>query len=222
MVIPVKVAAPLAVLVSITIALITVLQDWRHVHIRSAALLVLSTVAGIPLGLFLLTWVPEAAIKATLASVIIAFSAYSLLGRRQLELGNDAYSWLFGFAAGILGGAYGMNGPRLAIYGTLRDWSPKQFRATLQGYFLPASLIGMCGYGLTGLWTSQVNHFYLWSLPLVVPATLLGRKINDHLKPSRFQSAVHAGLILVGLTLFCQAWTGLVVLVAPSLTPSPR
>jgi uncharacterized membrane protein YfcA len=95
----------LAVLVSITIALITVLQDWRHVHIRSAALLVLSTVAAIPLGLFLLTWVPEAAIKATLASVIIAFSAYSLLGRSRLELGKDAYSWLFGFAAGILGGA---------------------------------------------------------------------------------------------------------------------
>jgi hypothetical protein len=117
---------------------------------------------------------------------------------------------------------YGMNGPPLAIYGSLRDWSPKQFRRTLQGYFLPASLIGMCGYGLTGLWASQVNHFYLWSLPLVVPATLLGRKINDHLKPSRFQSAVHAGLILVGLTLFCQAWTGLVVLVAPSLTLSPR
>ena len=35
--VPVKVAAPVAVLVSITVALIIVLQDWRDIHVRSAA-----------------------------------------------------------------------------------------------------------------------------------------------------------------------------------------
>jgi hypothetical protein len=32
-----------------------------------------------------------------------------------------------------------MNGPPLVIYGALRRWTPERFRATLQGYFLPAS-----------------------------------------------------------------------------------
>src|SRR5215469_9811101 len=205
LVIPVQVAAPVAVLASITIALIAVLQDWRHIHLRSAVWLVLSTVAGIPLGLWLLKSVPEAVVKAVLAAVILAFSAYSLFKRQRAELADEGYSWLFGFAAGILGGAYGMNGPPLAIYGSLRGWPPKQFRATLQGYFLPASLIGMCGYGLTGLWTSQVNHFYLGSLPLVVVATLLGRKINHLLDAHRFQLAVHLGLMAVGCILLAQA-----------------
>jgi len=207
LVIPVQVAAPVAVLASITIALIAVLQDWRHIHLRSAVWLVLSTVAGIPLGLWLLKSVPEAVVKAVLAAVILAFSAYSLFKRQRAELADEGYSWLFGFAAGILGGAYGMNGPPLAIYGSLRGWPPKQFRATLQGYFLPASLIGMCGYGLTGLWTSQVNHFYLGSLPLVVVATLLGRKINHLLDAHRFQLAVHLGLMAVGCILLAQART---------------
>lgn len=205
LVIPVQVAAPVAVLASITIALIAVLQDWRHIHIRSAVWLVLSTVAGIPLGLWLLKSVPEAVVKGVLAAVILAFSAYSLLRRRQREVAGDGYSWLFGFAAGILGGAYGMNGPPLAVYGSLRGWSPKQFRATLQGYFLPASLIGMCGYGLAGLWTSQVNHFYIESLPLVVAATFLGRKINHLLDSSRFQFVVHLGLMAIGCILLAQA-----------------
>ena len=53
--VPVKVAAPLAVLVSITIAALVVAQDWRKVHARSAAWLVVSSVLGIPLGLLLLT-----------------------------------------------------------------------------------------------------------------------------------------------------------------------
>ena len=39
-----------------------------------------------------------------------------------------------------------MNGPPLVVYGVLRRWQPAQFRATLQGYFLIASVVGMAGY----------------------------------------------------------------------------
>ena len=202
---PVEVAAPLAVLVSITIALVAVLQDWRHVHLRSAGRLVLFTLGGIPLGLLLLKLAPEGVVKVVLGLVIAAFSVYSLAGGKQMKLGDDGSSWLFGFTAGILGGAYGMNGPPLAIYGSLRGWSPKQFRATLQGYFLPASLAGMCGYGIAGLWTTRVNHFYFWSLPAVVIATLLGRTINHRLHPHRFLWMVHGGLLVIGVVLMIEA-----------------
>src|SRR5207247_1032982 len=119
-----------------------------------------------------LTEVAEAVVKAVLALVIIGFSSYCLVSRRQYELKNDRLAWLFGFAAGILGGAYGMNGPPLVIYGSLRRWSPEHFRATLQGYFLPASLLGMCGYWLAGLWVPAVTRYYLWSLPVALTAIL--------------------------------------------------
>lgn len=208
LVLPVEVAAPLAVLVSITIAGIAVFQDWRHIQLRSAGWLVGSTLAGIPVGLLLLKTVPEAVVKVILASIIIGFSSYALVGRKRQALQDDRHSWLFGFVAGVLGGAYGMNGPPLAIYGSLRGWSPKHFRATLQGYFLPASLVGMCGYGVTGLWTPRVNAFYLGSLPLVVGATFLGRAINHRLDARRFQLVVHAGLILIGAVLLAQAAIG--------------
>ncbi len=151
--IPVEVAAPVAVLVSVTVALIVVLQDWRSIHIRSAVWLVLPTLLGIPLGLMVLKSVPESVVKALLAAVIMGFSAWSLVPRAHFELANDRFAWLFGFLAGILGGAYGMNGPPLAVYGSLRRWAPANFRATLQGYFLPASLAGMAGYWAAGLWT---------------------------------------------------------------------
>src|SRR5438128_11424131 len=72
---PVEVAAPLAVLVSITVAVVIVLEDWEKVHFRSAWRLVLSTLFGIPLGLLLLTAVPGPVVKAVLAVVLVAFSA---------------------------------------------------------------------------------------------------------------------------------------------------
>ena len=208
--IPLEVAAPLAVLVSITVAGIVVVQDWNKIHLRSTGWLVLSTLFGIPLGLLLLTSSHHRVVKATLGAIIIAFSIYSLVGRAPLELKHDSRALLLvsGFCAGVLGGAYGMNGPPLVVYGAMRRWSPQHFRATLQGYFLPASIIGMGGYWLAGLWTPLVTRYYLLSLPVTLLGVLLGRMINHRLHGERFLKYIYAGLAGIGALLLAQAITG--------------
>jgi uncharacterized membrane protein YfcA len=213
--IPLSVAAPLAVLVSITIAAIVVVQDWNKIHLRSTGWLVLSTLFGIPLGLLLLTSSHQRMVKAALGVVIISFSIYSLIsqtliGRTPLELKRDSRGWLLacGFCAGVLGGAYGMNGPPLVVYGAMRRWSAQHFRATLQGYFLPASIIGMAGYWLAGLWTPAVTHYYLISLPVTLLGVFLGRMINHRLHGESFLKYLYVGLAGIGALLLAQAITG--------------
>jgi uncharacterized membrane protein YfcA len=209
LIIPVEVAAPLAVLVSVTVAGLVLIQDWRDVHAAGAGRLILSTLPGIPLGLLLLTSVAEPIVKASLAAVIIAFSAYRIAGDGRFELEDDRLAWLFGFGAGVLGGAYGMNGPPLVAYGALRRWSPERFRATLQGYFLPASLVGMAGYWAAGLWVPSVTRYYLTSLPVVLVATALGRFLNRRMNARRFLVYVHVGLVMIGAMLLIQSVWGL-------------
>jgi len=204
-VLPVKVAAPIAVLVSITVAAVVVAQDWRHLQLRSAVRLVLSSLPGIPLGLILLRTVPEPIVKGALGLVVAGFAIYALRRPAMQELTDDRRAWLFGAGAGVLGGAYGMNGPPLVVYGALRRWSPEQFRATLQGYFLPASVLGMIGYGAAGLWTPTVNRYYLLSLPTALLAIALGRVINRRLDTRRFFVYVHSGLLASGAALVQQA-----------------
>lgn len=206
---PLTVAAPLAVLISITIAAIIVVQDWQKIHLRSTGWLVFATLFGIPLGLLLLTSSHQQMAKMTLAMVLFAFSAYSLFGRKPLHLKTDNWMWLLGcgFFAGILGGAYGMNGPPLAIYGAMRRWSPQHFRATLQGYFLPASILGMAGYWFAGLWVPAVTHYYLISLPAAIPAILLGRLLNHRLREETYLKYVYSGLAAIAAALFVQAIT---------------
>ena len=205
--ISVSTAAPLAVLISITLAAIILLQDWRSVHVRSAGWLVVSTLFGIPLGLLLLTEGNQRLVKGALALIIVAFSAYGLIGRRPPELHSDNQVWLMisGFFAGVMGGAYGMNGPPLAIYGAMRRWTAQHFRATLQGYFLPASFIGMIGHWLAGLWTREVTRYYVLSLVVVVPAIFLGRALNRRMHNHAFLKFIHVGLIAIGATLLVQA-----------------
>jgi uncharacterized protein len=205
--IPIEIAAPLVTLLSVTVAAIVVLQDWRKIHVRSVGWLLAPTFLGIPLGIALLTCAHQQFVKAALAIVIIAFSTYSLLGKRPPELDTDSRVWLVGcgFVAGLLGGAYGMNGPPLVIYGAMRRWSPQHFRATLQGYFLPASMAAMAGYWLAGLWVPAVTHYYVISLCVVLPSILLGRVVNHRIRGDAFLKYIQGGLLCVGLLLLVQA-----------------
>jgi uncharacterized membrane protein YfcA len=205
LVLPVETVAPVAVLVSITVALVVLAQDWRHVHVRPALLLIVSTLLGIPLGLLLLRYASDLVVKAALGAIISGFALFMLRSRQTHALTTDRSAWIFGALAGVLGGAYGMNAPPLVVYGALRRWSPEHFRATLQGYFLPASAFGMIGYWSAGLWTPSVSRYYLLSLPLVIVAIPLGRALNRRLDTRRFLVYVHAGLLAGGVGLCVQA-----------------
>jgi uncharacterized membrane protein YfcA len=207
---PLEIAAPLAVLISITIAGVIVVQDWRKIHLRSAGWLVSATVFGIPLGLVLLTSSHQRTVRVALALLLIAYSAYSLAGSKPPELKTDSRAWLLGcgLVAGVLGGAYGMNGPPLVIYGAMRRWSAQHFRATLQGYFLPASILGMIGYWLNGLWVPLVTHYFLISLPVTLPTILLGRMFNNRLRGESFLKTVYSALACIGAVLLIQTLTG--------------
>lgn len=201
--IPIEVAVPLSVLISILVAGIVVVQDRNKIHLKSAKWLIIFAGLGIPIGLYILLYANEKYVKLGLGLFIIFYSFYSLLGRQPLKLKDDSMLWLFicGLFSGILGGAYGLNGPPLVIYGNMRSWTAKHFRATLQAYFLPASFIGMLGFWYKGLWTSPVTYYFLITLPVVIPTIFLGRFLNHKLKDDAFLKYIYIGLIFIGLLL---------------------
>lgn len=207
--IPIAIAAPLAVLVSVLVAALIVVRDWRQIEVRAAAGLIASSLLGIPIGVLLLVRVNDGVVRAALGIVIASFAAYSLVAKRlpRLETGERAWLVAAGFLSGVLGGAYGMNGPPLAIYGSMRGWSPQQFRATLQGYFLAASLAGLAAYLAAGIWRPAITRYSLLSLPLVCVGVAVGHVLNRRLHGPAFFRAVYLGLVVIGLVLLQQAIT---------------
>ena len=207
LIIPIHIAVPLSVLISILIAIVVVVQDRKQVHFKSAKWLILFAILGIPIGLFLLIKGNENIIKTILGLLIILYSVYSLLSKNKLKFKTDNKMWLFicGFLSGIFGGAYGLNGPPLVVYGNLHNWSAKNFRATLQAYFLPVSTIGMFGYWYQGLWNSTVSYYFLICIPVIIPAIFLGRYFNHKLKDGTFLNYIYIGLICIGIVLLSQS-----------------
>ncbi len=196
-----QVATPLVAMGASTIAFVILLKSWRKVEIKAAWRLVVSTWIGIPIGLYFLKEAPESLIKAILGILLVGFSLYNLISPKLPQLKTEKWSYVTGFLAGILGGAYNTNGPPVVVYGMLRKWSPEKFRATLQGYFLPTGAAILIGHGLAGMWTPEVVRLYAYCLPVIVGAVLLGGWVNQKIPKGKFDKIIYGFLVIVGVLL---------------------
>lgn len=198
----VKTATPVVAFAASTIALVILWKSWRDVDMRAAWRLVVSSLVGIPFGLLLLKFAPEAYVKGVLGALLVAYGLYNLFAPRLPETQSEGLAYVFGFVAGVLGGAYNTNGPPVVVYGALRRWPPESFRATLQGCFVLTGLMILVGHGLAGLWTPLVLRLYLWSLPAILLAVFLGARLNRRIPRESFGRLVYAFLVVVGVLFF--------------------
>ncbi|MDQ7817039.1 MAG: sulfite exporter TauE/SafE family protein [Melioribacteraceae bacterium] len=199
--IDVKSATPLIALTASTLAILLLISSWRKVSLKDAWPFVFSTMLGLPVGLYYLKNTSELLIKIVLGILLILFGLYYLFVKKLPHLKNERLSILFGFFAGILGGAYNTNGPPTVIYGVLRRWSPQHFRATLQGIFFPTGLIITVSHGITGLWSGFVLSSYLFSLPAILIAFYLGNKLHYRINEERFKKIIYTFILIIGIVL---------------------
>lgn len=202
LIVGVQTATPLVALAASTIAVSLLIQIWRQVNLAAAWRLILATLLGIPFGLIALKLVPEQILRSVLGFLLIAFGAYNLAEFALPLLNDERFSWLFGWIAGLFGGAFNANGPPVVIYGLMRNWSPDRFRATLQGYFLFTGGSILVAHGLAGLWTRPVLRYYLSALPVIVTAILVGNWANARISGEAFNRLVYAFLIIMGVFMF--------------------
>lgn len=196
-----KTATPLFALVGSTANICIVLLSWDRILLKTAWRLFLGTLLGIPFGIMLIQQLPEPIIVGALGILLILFGFARLLNRPLPTLSQSKWGYGIGFIAGILGGAYNTNGPPVVMYGTMRQWPPTTFRATLHGYFLLAGLVILLSHGLAGLWSEQVLTLYLWSVPGVLVAVGIGQYWNQRLPVERFNRILSAMVLLLGVML---------------------
>ncbi|MEC9002736.1 MAG: sulfite exporter TauE/SafE family protein [Planctomycetota bacterium] len=200
-VVSMQVATPVVAVASAVVAIWVTIQDWQKVKVGSAWRLAASSCIGIPLGVYLLVQMPEVVVKGVLAAVIIGFAGYRLLSPRLLRLNNDRWAFGFGYTAGLLGGAYNAQGPPIVIYGVMQGWSATSFRATMQGFFVPTTMVLLVCHWQAGLWTREVGLDVLVALPFVVLAIPIGKYFNRRLEQGRFERYVDLLLLVIGIAL---------------------
>ena len=202
LVISMQIATPLVAFLGIVIATTMLILNWQKVDLQAAWRLIVSSLAGIPLGLFFLKNVPEVYVKSLLGVILILFGLYNLVKPDLPVVKSKLLAFFMGFLGGVLGGAYNTNGPPVIIYGSISKWPPDRFRATLQSYFMPTALFIFIGHGLSGLWSNAVLKLFLYSFPLILLAILIGTILSKRITKGTFDRFIYAALIIMGILMF--------------------
>jgi uncharacterized protein len=194
-------ATPLVGLVATTLTLLMLGSSWRKIDLRSTWRLLGTATLGVPIGVLLVRLAPAALVTRLLGIILIGFGLFSLFRPALISLAHPAWSYLFGFLAGMLGSAYNTSGPPMVLYSVAQRWPPDRFRATMQSVFLPISLLVLLSHALAGLWSVWVFELYALSLPLLLLALWLGERLSQRIAAHRFDRLVYGALVLLGLLL---------------------
>ena len=200
------VAAPLVALVMTATILMTLSDYWRHIDFPAAGQLIGFSVLGMPLGILLVRDVDMAWGQAGLGVVLVIFSIYRLTNATLQIRDHLAWRLVAGLLAGCFGAAYNNNAPPIVVYGSLVRWQPDQFRGTLQGFFLPSSLLICLSHASSGLWTAEVGSLFLISLPVIVAAFFVGRRLSKQMSSDGFENAVYVISGVMGLALIVRVF----------------
>lgn len=134
-----KVAVPL---LSFFLALASGILAFRFrmgLLLKNVQALLIGAVIGIPIGIFLLLKFSDRLIKISLGILLIVYSVYSLFTRRILFRLPAWTGYIFGFFAGVLGGAFNITGPPVVFYIATQEWSKITIAGSLNFFFVSAA-----------------------------------------------------------------------------------
>ncbi|MCP5100356.1 MAG: sulfite exporter TauE/SafE family protein [Chloroflexi bacterium] len=197
----VKTATPLVALFGLVAEVLLLLRYREAFDLRAVLHLVVASLIGMPVGIWLLDVVDTALITKVLGVLITGYAIYALLKFQMPHLTHRIWAYLFGFLGGMFGTAYSISGPPVIIYGTCRQWPPAQFKGNLQGYFAFISLGTVVAHFLNGNVTAVVWQHFLWTLPGIVLGGLAGVRLDGRINPTRFRQIVLILLVFLGIRL---------------------
>ncbi|HRH58085.1 MAG TPA: sulfite exporter TauE/SafE family protein [Chitinophagales bacterium] len=197
----IKTATPLMTLNGCTLATILFVRHYKEIDWKSAKKLIIASAFGIPVGIYFLKNGNEQITKIILGCIITGVSIYNLFLKKEnktIHL-HPNLVYIFGFIAGVLGGAFNTGGPPIVIFGTLNGWSHLQFISTLQGYFLPSDLFILVCQFFAGLLNKHVINYYLIGLPFLLLGLISGNQLRKKIPEGKFNKYVFLLLLLIGV-----------------------
>jgi Predicted permeases len=198
---PLKMAAPMSVIVGTATALYATWLSRKETNWRSALVLIVFSFAGIPVGIYALSYLPDHIMKIGLGGFLILYSFYSLFIPRLPVYDKNWIAMPIGVIAGALGSAFSTNGPPVVIYGMLRNLAPAAFRGTLNAFFTANNIAIIGGLTTSGILTVSTVKLVLFCIPTMILGSLVGQYVHKRISVNVFRVMVFLLLIASGAML---------------------
>jgi uncharacterized membrane protein YfcA len=160
-------AIVLLTIYALVFSIVVVVQLRRDLAPRALVDLTVGTLAGTPLGVWVLASLPVSALNRLIGAVLVLVVVLEF--RRALPERLEGHGWGLGagFLSGLVGGAVGTPGPPVIVYATTQGWSPRTVKANIMGFFVLNQGATLLGYWWAGLLTPAVLSL---TVTLALPA----------------------------------------------------
>jgi uncharacterized membrane protein YfcA len=161
--------------------------------------MLLGSFAGMPVGLLVLLFAPQDALRLTVGITAIIMASAIVLG---LRLGGGARSGelVAGAISGALNTSTGMNGPPVVLYLQTRGFATSEFRGALSSFFSLSGAATLLTFAATGVITTEALVLGAACLPAVLAGNWIGHQLLGRLSDSTFRRVVLTLLIATALS----------------------
>ncbi len=198
-------AIVLLTIYTVVLVLVVLVPVWRSLEPSSVLDLVIGSLVGTPLGVWVLSTFSVATLKRLIGASLLVVVLLQLARLRPGKLVGRAWGVGAGVLAGVAGGAVGTPGPPVILYATTQGWSPRAFKANLQAFFFVNQVVILAGYWWAGLLSGEV-----WRLAasFALPAAggvVIGVLCFNFFDQRRFRQLVFGLLLVSGVILLVRA-----------------
>ena len=165
---------------------------------RTTSVLLLASLAGMPIGLAILLVADEALLQAMIAIAVIVSTI--ALGRGLTIRGGIALELAAGAASGVLRTATSTSGPPVIIYLQGLRRPANEFRATISAYFAASGVVAVAIFAAAGRVDGDVGLGVAAGLPGIALGSAAGYVLAGRTNERWFRRAVIA-LLLVSATI---------------------
>ena len=162
---------------------------------------VIPGLAGIPIGLTLLSLIDAQTLRIAIAMLLIFYGGYFSF-RASLPAFSRRTPWLdgmIGLVGGVLGGAASVSGAIPAMWLSLRPWPKAQTRAVLQPYNVVILSTTVVVLAFRGAFDAQALGALVVTIPVGLIAAQIGIAVFRRLSDTVFRRLLIILTLLMGL-----------------------
>lgn len=193
---PPQQAVPVVMISWVPLAALLVKESWGRMNYCRIGRWLVGSVLGIPLGVYGLAHIEEGTMRAAIGALtLIAALTLGLKPAHPLRR-EGLLAPLVGFASGVMGGASGMSGPPVILFGLNQGWDHRELRANLIGYFVAKHALVLLLLQKFGILDGKLLLLGAASLPGLFAGYLIGIRLEKRISQQHFRLLA---LALVGL-----------------------
>lgn len=175
--------------------IVVLVYFFRRIDIKRILPMALSSLMGIPVGIWIISVITPSVLKILIGVVIICFAVLLASGFRKAFAGERLSSGIAGFFSGMLTTSTSLGGPPVVLFMHSQKWPKEVIHPSLAGYFTFLGIFSLGAFALAG----HVNAETIITVVSLAPALLVGtglgiivfKRVN-----ARFFRALSLGIVV--------------------------